>query len=249
MGAWRICLSTWSLTAITVFSFCCGALAVWLAFGFELSAKRLGEIGVGSYADWLAALGTWAAAYGAVAISRWAKRQELIEKKRTAAEVAAREAHAQAEDEERQREAARFAIAAQIEVVRSFMMRFSPIISAARLAEGVLDDEAPSAEVQALIITGALEQMELIAWTDLDANALGRALIPKFHELELCIRWFKLACKFRLGSLAHPHVAEEIAGHVDLKAEIDQLTAAMDGFTEAALDRIKELAGIGEQQS
>lgn len=216
-----------------------------MAFDFKWSWKSAGEVDVGSVADWLAALGTWAAAYGAVAISRWAKRQELIEKLNEARKAEEERKRAEIENEERQRDAARLAIAAQIEVVRSFLMRFNPLISAARLAESVLDDEAPAVEVQAMILSGALDQMDRIAWDDLDANALGNGLIPKFHELELCIRWFKLACKFRLGALAHPHLAEEFNEHVELKGQIDELSAAIEAFQQAALDRIKELAGLG----
>lgn len=175
----------------------------------------------GSIADWVAGVGTWVVGYGAIAIS-----------------IAAR--HREEAEDARQKAAAR---QARISMLMTILLRASPVTSAATIARGVADSDDGPPEAKILFLNAALGQADVPNWDDLDLSLLDQNSLSAFYELELCIRYFKVACKHFIYTEENPHLREHIISKEEFLQETDEMEKALDGFTKAVQSQLQGRRG------
>ncbi|WP_164093695.1 hypothetical protein [Stenotrophomonas maltophilia] len=165
----------------------------------------------GSAADWVAGIGTWAVGYGAIAISIAARRQEVAEKQRKAVED----------------------LRVERSMLLTFMIRGSPIASAVVLGRGVLDTGHSHPKLKLLMLMTAISEAEVPRWDDLDLTILDEKSLAAFYELDLCIRYFKTACRSAIYGLENPDLDVELVPEDSFLREVQELEDALRGFRSA----------------
>ncbi|WP_329836632.1 hypothetical protein [Stenotrophomonas geniculata] len=165
----------------------------------------------GSAADWVAGIGTWAVGYGAIAISIAARRQEVAEKQRKAVED----------------------LRIERSMLLTFMIRGSPIASAVVLGRGVLDTDHSHPKLKLLMLMTAISEAEVPRWDDLDLTILDEDSLAAFYELDLCIRYFKTACRSAIYGLENPDLEVELVPEDSFLREVQELEDALRGFRSA----------------
>lgn len=177
----------------------------------------------GSVADWVAGVGTWIVGYGAIAISIAASHREKAEQARV--------------------------VAADIQAGRSelltFLFRASPITAARAMARDSAEVEGMPPQVAILILNTAVGQLNSLSWNDLDLSRLNKKSEAAFYQLQICIRYFKIACEHRIYAEEHPELSEHIIPQEELLTQADDMEKALREFMDAVRTQLRDSSAAG----
>ncbi len=79
----------------------------------------------------------------------------------------------------------------------------------------------------------AISEAEVPRWDDLDLTILDEDSLAAFYELDLCIRYFKTACRSAIYGLENPDLEVELVPEDSFLREVQELEDALRGFRSA----------------
>jgi hypothetical protein len=101
----------------------------------------------------------------------------------------------------------------------------------------------------------AISEAEVPRWDDLDLTILDENSLAAFYELDLCIRYFKTACRSAIYGLENPDLDVELVPEDSFLREVQELEDASGGFRRAIKNQLGDVEPLtspsdaGRQQS